>query len=206
MTLMGTKNQIGYSIQLKEKEKAGEVFILFLLFLGGFALLTIIFQKKLLLYNEEIEQRVQTYLCFKKTFDSWANHVSFIEKTNLAIQAINAGIVLKPTPELFELKKIIQKAQDVKNKLKYLLFLKSSYCKGIQKVTLLKTFPLKGQGLKVLRSSFGLAKFKERPHSFVLPSKEKLPFIFTLRGKVNYRPTYHVHSLNELLHIKAEGF
>lgn len=206
MTSLVTGNPIGYSTQLKDKEKAGEVLILFLFFLGGFAMLTMIFQKKLLLYNEEIEQRIQTYLCFKKTFDSWSGHAAFIEKTNLAIQALNTGIVVKPTPELFQLKKSIQRVQEIRNKLKLLYFMRTNDCMGVQKISLAKTFPIKGRGLKIQRSTFGLALLKDKNQTFLIPSKGTFPAIFTLKGEVRYVPKFHVRSMTEIFHVRSELF
>lgn len=196
----------GFLHQIKKRDlgEGGEVLLLLILFLGSFAMTTAIFQKKLLLYNEELQQREQTYLCLKKSFDSYQKLLQFIDKTNLAIKGINAAILLKPTPELFQLKKVIQKTQDIKANIAFLKAVKGLSCKGLQKIPILNVYPLQKKGIKIKRSFQGLALRKRNTKKFILPSKSSYPFLFTLTGKVSYEPQLKVTSLKEYLFFKPE--
>ncbi|MCR9205686.1 MAG: hypothetical protein NXH75_13970, partial [Halobacteriovoraceae bacterium] len=177
--------QLGLLRQIKKinSEESGEILLLLILFLGSFAMTTAIFHKKLLLYNEELKQREQTYLCLKKSFDSYQKLLQFIDKTNLAIKGINVAILLKPTPELFQLKKVIQKTQDIKGNIVFLKAIKGFGCKGLQKVPILNVYPLQKKGVKIKRNFQGLALKKRSTKKFILPSKRSYPFLFTLTGK-----------------------
>jgi hypothetical protein len=202
---MKFKNQLGWIPKLKIlSEEKGDVLLLLILFLGAFSMSAIIFQKKILLFNEEIKQRKQTYSCFKKTFDHYEKLLIFLDKSNLAIQGINAAILIKPTPELFQLKKVIQKSQGVKAKISFLKVAKGNGCEGLQKLSMLKVFPLPHRGIKIKRSLSGLALRKDNVEKLVLPSKKKIPFLFTLTGKVQYKPRLNVFLLKETTFLKPE--
>lgn len=186
-------------------ETKGEVLLLLIFFLGSFAMVTAIYQKKLLLYNEEIEQRRQTYLCFKETIDQYENLLNFMGKTNTAITGINAALLLKPTPELVQLKKVIQKSQQVKGNIIHLRAVKGFGCFGIQKLSLLNLFPLERKGTDFKRDLQGKILFKTKTQNFTLPSNSKFPFLFSLKGKVQFLPKLQVSQLKEVSHLKPEN-
>lgn len=192
-----------YSPQLKSIE--GSALLALLFFLFGFSLSGQLLLKKTLLYWEEGKQRKQTWLCLKNSFDLFERHIQFIKKSNAAIKVLNGVLIVKPTPETFQMKKAVQKIQEVKDKYAFGSFLLNAGCVGLQKVALGKLFPTQRNGLVLKRNSLGLALLQEGRKNFLLPSRGNPPLIFILRGKVQYQPRLVVSHLKETLLLRSEN-
>lgn len=176
----------------------GEVILFLLLLLMALGLFMTLSFKKLTLMNIENKQRKSTYLCLKSTMDSFTAHLGFIKKTNLSIVALNAAIAANPTPYLIKLRRIIQTIQDKKSAWVFINQLRKQVCRGLQKVFVKKSFPLKGTGFKPQRSLFGTVLIKQKPASFLLPSRKSPPFLFLIKGKLTFRPELIVHDTKEI--------
>lgn len=176
----------------------GEVTLMLILFLMGLGLFMALSLKKLSLSHSERKQRQQTYLCLKTTMDSFSSHLTFIKRTNMLILSMNALILANPTPYLLKAKRMIQALQNKKNLYTALKAIKNKYCKGIQKLFIKKSFPLKGKFLSVHRSILGTAIIKSKPTQFILPSRHTPPFMFLIKGKLSFSPRYQISKSKEI--------
>jgi hypothetical protein len=168
---------------------------LILVIIALYASLTL---KQLILVDEENHQRKQTYLCLKKTFDLWAQHQNFIERTNKSIYALQAAFTLKPNPVLLKMKKALQKWQELKRAMDWKKALTLSNCRGLQMTFIKKTYPIMISGLKIKRGLIGEALIKRKSQNFILPSKGKPPFYFLIKGTVRFSPIFQLVNSKEI--------
>lgn len=176
----------------------GEITLLILFLLMALGLFMTLSFKKLALMNIENKQRKATYLCLKSTMDTFTSHLGFIKKTNLSIIALNAAIAANPTPYLIKLRRVIQTIQERKSQFVIFNQMRKKVCQGIQKLFVKKSFPLKGDGLKTYRSLFGTALIKKKSTSFLLASRSSPPFMFLIKGKLNFSPNFFIDQTKEI--------
>lgn len=167
-------------------------------FLLVFALFLALSYKKFMMIHLENKQRKTTYLCLKNTLDRYDDLLFFIKRTNLSILAINASLILHPSPYLLKLKEGIQKVQDVKGQWVWTKAITKKDCKGLQKFFPFKAFPLKKKGILIQRHLSGTAQIKDKPFNFKLPSSSGYPFLFFIMGKISFEPSIKLYESREI--------
>jgi hypothetical protein len=163
-----------------------------------FALFLTLSYKKFMMIHLENLQRKKTYLCLKSTLDRYDNHLTFIKRTNLSIQVINASMLAHPTPYLVQLKRVIQKIQEVKSLWVYSKAITQRACEGLQKTFPLMAFPLKKRGIAISRHLSGTVQIKKKAYKFKLPSYKSFPFLFLITGRVSFDPKIQVSHSREI--------
>lgn len=185
------------------KSQRGDMGIVLIYSLLAFAAITNLFHKKLLLYKEEINQRKDTYLCLKKTFDSYNKYFKFIKTTNKIIKTLYGISLVKPTPEVFTSLRTTKIAQELKTKTIQIGILRYKNCSFTQKSILLTLLPVSLKKHKIHRSFSGTALIKKMK-KFLIPSSEVNNSFFILKGTFDYSNKLQIKGLKELFLVRPE--
>ncbi len=183
---------------IKDKAEEGSLLLGSSLILVVIALYASLTLKKLVLIDEENHQRNQTYLCLKESFDLWSRHQQFIERTNKTIYALQAAFTLKPNPALLKMKKAVQKWQEVRKAFDWKKGLSLKCCRGLQLAFIKKTYPVELSGLKIKRGFVGEALIRKKAQNFILPSKARTPFLFVIKGRLEFSPSFKLLHSQEI--------
>lgn len=185
------------------KNQRGDMGIVLIYSLLAFAAITNLFHKKLLLYKEEIDQRKNTYLCLKETFDSYSKYFKFIKHTNKIIKTLYGISLVRPTPEVFASLRTTKMAQEIKTKTIQIKILRYKKCSFTQKSILLTLLPVYLKKQKIHRSFSGSALVKKNK-KFLIPSSEGNISFFILRGTFDYNNKLQVKGLKEIFLVRPE--